>query len=91
MHLHDSYVLYTTQDAYTLVGQSDTAETLTISRGANSFSIKRAGSSLFVLRACLGLLYFYSPADEHSSYRSQPVRTLHRDLSRSSSSTACSA
>ncbi|BGP34362.1 Phosphoinositide phosphatase sac1 [Rhodotorula toruloides] len=40
MHLHDSYVLYTTQDAYTLVGQSDKAETLTISRGANSFSIK---------------------------------------------------
>ncbi|BGP26710.1 Phosphoinositide phosphatase sac1 [Rhodotorula toruloides] len=40
MHLHDSYVLYTTQDAYTLVGQSEKAETLTISRGANSFSIK---------------------------------------------------
>ncbi|BGP02525.1 Phosphatidylinositol-3-phosphatase SAC1 [Rhodotorula toruloides] len=40
MHLHDSYVLYTTKDAYTLVGQSEKAETLTISRGANSFSIK---------------------------------------------------
>jgi hypothetical protein len=46
MHLHDSYVLYTSQDAYTLVGHSDKAETLTISRGANSFSIKRAGTLL---------------------------------------------
>ncbi|GAA5846460.1 hypothetical protein JCM11251_007836, partial [Rhodosporidiobolus azoricus] len=38
--LHDSYTLYCSQDAYTLIGQSDKPETLTIQRAGNQISIQ---------------------------------------------------
>lgn len=42
MSVHESYVLYVAQDAYTLVAQShDTPETLSVSRQSNSISIQR--------------------------------------------------
>ncbi|GAA5879948.1 hypothetical protein JCM8547_008598, partial [Rhodosporidiobolus lusitaniae] len=38
--LHDSYVLYVHDSAYTLVGQSDKPETLRLDRATNSLSIQ---------------------------------------------------
>jgi hypothetical protein len=41
VQLHDSYVLYVSQDAYTLIGQSDKPETLTVTRATNTIDIQR--------------------------------------------------
>ncbi|GAA5975561.1 hypothetical protein JCM11641_003534 [Rhodosporidiobolus odoratus] len=38
--IHDSYSLYISQEAYTLIGQSDKPETLTVNRAANSLAIQ---------------------------------------------------
>lgn len=42
MQLHDQYLLYVGPDAYTLIGQSDRPETLTLTRASSHVSIKRA-------------------------------------------------
>ncbi|GJN93420.1 hypothetical protein Rhopal_006475-T1 [Rhodotorula paludigena] len=40
MQLHDQYLLYVGPDAYTLIGQSDRPETLTLTRASSHVSIK---------------------------------------------------
>ncbi|GAA6022279.1 hypothetical protein JCM10207_008913 [Rhodosporidiobolus poonsookiae] len=40
MQLHDSYTLYVSQDAYTLVGHSDKPQTLTVNRASNSLALQ---------------------------------------------------
>lgn len=80
--MHESYVLYVAQDAYTLVAQShDKPETLSVSRQSNSISIQRASLSLSLT---------HTEAD-YGNIHTQLVQSHPPAQTRNSSSTACLA
>lgn len=83
--MHESYVLYVAQDAYTLVAQShDRPETLSVSRQSNSISIQRA--SPLGIQAHRG---WALTTGTHT--RAQLVQFRPPAPTRNSSSMACSA
>ncbi|BGP50703.1 Phosphoinositide phosphatase sac1 [Rhodotorula kratochvilovae] len=63
MQLHDQYLLYVGPDAYTLVGQSASPQTLTLTRATTALSVQQQELVCYGLFGIISLLKCRSPPD----------------------------